>query len=30
VLAFTDLSPQHDQEYFSDGIAEESSTRWRT
>jgi TolB-like protein/Tfp pilus assembly protein PilF len=23
VLAFTDLSPQHDQEYFSDGIAEE-------
>jgi len=23
VLAFTDLSPTHDQEYFSDGIAEE-------
>ena len=23
VLAFTDLSPQHDQEYFSDGMAEE-------
>jgi len=23
VLPFTDLSPQHDQEYFSDGIAEE-------
>ncbi len=23
VLAFADLSPQHDQEYFSDGIAEE-------
>ena len=23
VLAFTDLSPEHDQEYFSDGIAEE-------
>ena len=23
VLAFTDLSPKHDQEYFSDGIAEE-------
>ena len=23
VLAFTDLSPEHDQEYFSDGMAEE-------
>jgi TolB-like protein len=23
VLAFTDLSPKHDQEYFSDGVAEE-------
>src|SRR5262249_13370905 len=23
VLPFTDLSPQHDQEYFSDGMAEE-------
>ncbi|MGB9476482.1 MAG: adenylate/guanylate cyclase domain-containing protein, partial [Candidatus Udaeobacter sp.] len=23
VLPFTDLSPQHDQEYFSDGVAEE-------
>jgi len=23
VLPFTDLSPQRDQEYFSDGIAEE-------
>ena len=23
VLAFTDLSPQHDQEYFSDGMSEE-------
>jgi hypothetical protein len=29
VLAFTDLSPQHDQEYFSDGIAEEDPQRAR-